>query len=259
MRARMRTRGVFRMAAAWLFAPPIVTRHFRRLFASVYQFYARAHAHTWCFPHVITFTRSVASRGGCRARSARMRTRGVLLIFLCLDMIKHTYIDLLVVVSVTLSCARACAHAVFFAPVVWLFLVNRTCCPLRLCSLLGLSERAHAHTWCFSHMASVGRSSFVFAVVCSCIISSCCERARMRIRGVFYTFRVAVSLLFPLDLIVVWRCLLCSCSVRARMRTRGVFRTSRRSVFHHLDLPSSAGVFFLRVVSARACAHVVFS
>ena len=117
------------------------------------------------------------------------------MIFLCLDMIKHTYIDLLVVVSVTLSCARACAHAVFFAPVVWLFLVNRTCCPLRLCSLLGLSERAHAHTWCFSHMASVGRSSFIFAVVCSCIISSCCERARMRIRGVFYTCRAAASIL----------------------------------------------------------------
>ena len=89
-------------------------------------------------------------------------------------------------------------------------------------------------------------------------LSSVCERARMRTRGVFYTFRAAVSILFPLDIIVVCRCLLCSCSMRARMRTRGVFRTSRRSVIHHLHLLSSAGVFFLRVVSARACAHAVF-
>ena len=44
----------------------------------------------------------------------------------------------------------------------------------------------------------------------------------------------------------------------ARMRTRGVFRTWRRSVDHHLYLRSSAVVLCLRVVSARACAYVVF-
>ena len=92
-------------------------------------------------------------------------------------------------------------------------------------SLLGLRVRAHAHTWCFLYISCCGFDIVSFGSYCCLPVSSL---------FVFYA------------------------RARARMRTCGVFRTSRRSVIHHLHLLASAGVFFLRVVSARACAHVVF-
>ena len=58
-----------------------------------------------------------------------------------------------------------------------------------------MCARAHAHTWCFSHIASVGHSSFAFAVVCRCNLSVCGERAGLRTRGDFHTCSAAASTL----------------------------------------------------------------
>ena len=82
-----------------------------------------------------------------------MRTRGVLLIFLCRYMIKYTYIDLLVIGSVTFSCARACARVVFSAHLLGGWLIIWICCRLQVSSLFVLCARAHAHTWCFLHIS----------------------------------------------------------------------------------------------------------
>ena len=87
--------------------------------------------------------------------------------------------------------------------------------------------RAHAHAWSFSQDSLFRVLARFFSVVCG--ISA----------------RLGAA---PVG----------SWLLSARMRTRGVFRTWRRSVDHHLYLRSSAVVLFLRVVSARACAYVVF-
>ena len=87
--------------------------------------------------------------------------------------------------------------------------------------------RAHAHAWSFSQDCLFRVLARFFFVVCG--ISA----------------RLGAA---PVG----------SWLVSARMRTRGVFRTWRRPVDHHLYLRSSAVVLFLRVVSARACAYVVF-